>query len=201
MRKYNTIHHIFIWAHQAITPTLLYVKLTSTSLEVWHWRNENLVEEQRAAVHFDGAWQQTTKVVDVPEEELGANDVMIAERGWGETAYRHIRAMLTCSERAVEKRRLCLRRTSAWRGWWEPGPHCGHNQKGLNSLERIIEFWVFPFYFHRAWQQKSAYEKVKNWFITENAWSTFMNTNSKMASSVQYLQALFIKVYMNNMHG
>ncbi len=34
------------------------------------------MEEQRTAVHFDGAWQQTAKVVDVPEEERWGSDVM-----------------------------------------------------------------------------------------------------------------------------
>lgn len=34
------------------------------------------MEEQRAAVHFDGAGQQATEVVDVPEEERWMNEWM-----------------------------------------------------------------------------------------------------------------------------
>lgn len=36
------------------------------------------MEEQRAAVHFDGTGKQTTKVVDVPKEERLGNNVMRA---------------------------------------------------------------------------------------------------------------------------
>lgn len=48
--------NITITALQAIKPTYVWGKLTSTSLEVWQWGNEDLVKEQRAAIHFDGTW-------------------------------------------------------------------------------------------------------------------------------------------------
>lgn len=44
-------------------------KLTSSSLEVWQRGHEDLMKEERTAVHLDGTGQQTAKVVDVPTEE------------------------------------------------------------------------------------------------------------------------------------
>ena len=43
--------------------------LTSLCLEVWQRWNEDLLQEQRTAVHLDGARQQTPEVVDVPDQE------------------------------------------------------------------------------------------------------------------------------------
>ena len=45
------------------------MRLTSLCLEVWQRWNEDLLQEQRTAVHLDGAGQQTPEVVDVPDRE------------------------------------------------------------------------------------------------------------------------------------
>lgn len=56
--KTLSVHYsrLKITALKAIVPKLVCVKLTSSSLEVWQWGNEDLVKEQRAAIHFDGTW-------------------------------------------------------------------------------------------------------------------------------------------------
>lgn len=73
------------------------------------------MEEQRTAVHFDGAGQQTAKVVDVPEvrTQHGESRDDICQR----RKYKDVRVCPTCSVRAAAKRTLCLHRTFSSRGW------------------------------------------------------------------------------------
>ena len=91
------------------------------------------MEEQSTAVHFDGAWQQAAKVVDVPENTWGEETMWWQQirKKWCTEEEDDI--CLTCSERAVERRTLCLRRTSSWPVWWEPGPLCGHKHTRINE--------------------------------------------------------------------
>lgn len=43
--------------------------ITSFTLEVWERRDEDLVEEERAAVHLDRPREKAAKVIDIPRRE------------------------------------------------------------------------------------------------------------------------------------
>lgn len=132
------------------------IKLTTSCLEVWEWWNENLMEEEWTAVHFDGTREQTAEVVDVPEDEGYANI------RWEQQDMKQFKSKLkedsqTCSARAVRKRTLCLRRTFSLLEWWGPDLLCGHttrddftlqfclwetnNWNCFNLRQRILLFW------------------------------------------------------------
>lgn len=72
------------------------------------------MEEQWTAVHFDGTREQTTKVVDVPED---GRQTKHDEMGTAEVFQEGKTDGLTCSERAVRKTTLCLRRTFSLLVW------------------------------------------------------------------------------------
>lgn len=74
------------------------------------------MEEEWAAVHFDGAGEQTAEVVDVPEDVRKQPQVRTARPG---ETHQEIKKQdsQTCSARAVRTRTLCLRRTFSLREW------------------------------------------------------------------------------------
>lgn len=137
------------WKHE-----LVCVKLTTSCLEVWEWWNENLMKEQGTAVHFDGTREQTTKVVDVPEDERCANMM-----GWEERDAQHSRAKeresnLFCEgckeeETLSSQNFLIANVVRAWSALWTQSKkiishlriwktnHCNC----FNLTQRILLFW------------------------------------------------------------
>lgn len=92
------------------------------------------MKEERTAVHLDGTGQQTAEVVDVPTEEettwaTGWKIRVVARKQYKTEGERVVR--VTCSEMAVEKKRLCPHKTSSWPRWWAPGLLCGHKNTFL----------------------------------------------------------------------
>lgn len=53
------------WA-TARSPEYIPSRLTRARFKGWQHGHEHIVQEERAAVHSDGAGQQTTEVADIP---------------------------------------------------------------------------------------------------------------------------------------
>lgn len=127
--------HRHTWPHRGLTyecQGMMWGKhsLTSIFLEAGDGRNEDLMEEERTAVHFDGPWEQPSKVIDIPaERDINVNNektsMWIAIVNKESTKIKN-QELFTCSERVGERTTLYLHKTSSLPMCWGPDLPCVH---------------------------------------------------------------------------